>query len=109
MNLFLLASVDYPRMAQYVNSLYDNDQWVLTSETLGTHLADHLFKLNDQGSDPDPCLTDMIIEDQVQLGSFVPVMKDFTAKVLYPDNGIPCHCPMIILMDRSYYEHFYRQ
>lgn len=108
MNLFLLADIDYPLMARYVNSLYDPDAWVLSSDMLGTHLNDHFYHLNGN-EDPDPTLTQIIFPDETLYHSFVPVMKDHTAAVLDIDEGVSCSCPMIMLVHRAHYDHFYRR
>ncbi|QDH47527.1 hypothetical protein HWC35_gp133 [Vibrio phage USC-1] len=109
MNLFLLVDVNYPLLTQYVNSLYDPDTWVLNSDMLGTHLNDHLHHLNDQHGDPDPILTNLILPDTTLLEMFVPIMKDRTAVMLPTVDGGVCHCPMIMLVNRVHYDHFYRQ
>ncbi|AGB07186.1 hypothetical protein [Vibrio phage VP4B] len=104
-----MASVDYPALTSYVNRLYDEDHAVLTTEMLGTHLTTHLAMLNDKGEDPDPVLTEMLFINPMFHLTHFPVMIDRTAFTITWENGLVCECPMIILMRRLYYDHFYRQ
>ncbi|UVD32252.1 hypothetical protein [Vibrio phage phiKT1028] len=108
MSSYLLASVDYNSLTTYVNSLYDLDNWVLTTELLGTHIATHIASLNDQGEDPDPLLTDYLVVDRSFYTMYVPVMLDKIAFTITGDNGVVCDCPLIVLVERMYYNHFYR-
>lgn len=109
MNTYLLASVDYPSLVSYVNNLYDIDHGVLTTEMLGMHLSNHLALLNDQGEDPDPLLTEMLMINPMFHYTHVPVMIDQIAYKVMWDSGLVCECPIIILMKRLCYDHFYRQ
>lgn len=108
MNSYLLASIDWENLTSYINAQYDIDDWVLTGPMLGTHLFDHFTMLNDQGVDPDPTLTAYISPTDEFLYNWVPVLTDHLSTRVVGDNGVVCECPIIIWVDRVYYDHFYR-
>lgn len=108
MNFFLSASINYPVLATYVNGLYDPDNWVLTGQMLGMHLADHIAKINNFEEDPDPCLTDILMTDNITYPEYVPLMMDCLAAKVEGWNGLVTECPLIMYVHRVYYDHFYR-
>lgn len=109
MNTYLLADVDYPGLTAYINQMYDPDNGVLTSQMLGTHLHSHVAALNDQGEDPDPIITSYLMVDPSFQIMYVPVILDRVGYRVTWDNGLVCECPLVVLMSRIVYEHFYRQ
>lgn len=109
MNTLLLVSPDFDRVCAYINRIYDEEFFVLTTEMLWTHISDHLYTLVNRIEDPDPILTELLFGGTDLLYTHVPVIIPHPVHRVVGDNGMTCDFPMVILVECVYYEHFYRQ